>query len=64
MQCPTTFILCLSIPPKYSVAFVVGFLKGEDAAGREFYRELLHERRMSGLHFLGSGLLREHSGAG
>jgi putative transposase len=40
--------LCLSIPPKYSVAYVVGFLKGKSAV--RIHRELLHERRMSGLH--------------
>ena len=54
--------LCLSIPPKYSVAFVLGFLKGKSAV--RIYRELLHERRMSGFAFLGAGLLCEHRGAG
>ncbi len=41
--------LCLSIPPKYSVSYAVGFLKGKSAV--RIHRELLHERRMSGLHF-------------
>ena len=41
--------LCLRIPPKYIVAYVVGFLKGKSAV--RIHRELLHERRMSGLHF-------------
>jgi putative transposase len=45
--------LCLSIPPKYSVAFAVGFLKGKSAV--RIHRELLHERRMSGLHFWATG---------
>ena len=45
--------LCLSIPPKYSVAFVVGFLKGKSAV--RIHRELLHERRMSGLNFWAPG---------
>jgi putative transposase len=45
--------LCLSIPPKYSVAFVLGFLKGKSAVRID--RELLHERRMSGLHFWAPG---------
>ena len=45
---PDHIHLCLSIPPKYSVAFVVGFLKGKSAV--RIHRELLHERRMSGLH--------------
>ena len=46
---PDHIHLCLSIPPKYSVAFVVGFLKGKSAV--RIHRELLHERRMSGLKF-------------
>ena len=45
--------MCLSIPPKYSVAFVLGFLKGKSAVG--IHQELLHERRMSGLSFWASG---------
>ena len=45
--------LCLSIPPKYSVAFVLGFLKGKSAV--PIHRELLYERRMSGLHFWAPG---------
>jgi len=45
--------LCLSIPPKYSVANTIGFLKGKSAV--RIHRELLHERRMTGLHFWASG---------
>ena len=45
--------LCLSIPPKYSVAYIVGFLKGKSAV--RIHRELLHERRVSGLHFWATG---------
>ena len=45
--------LCLSIPPKYSVAYTIGFLKGKSAV--RIHRELLHERRMSGLHFWATG---------
>ena len=45
--------LCLSIPPKYSVAHAIGFLKGKSAV--RIHRELLHERRMSGLHFWAVG---------
>jgi len=41
--------LCLSIPPKYSVAYTIGFLKGKSAV--RIHRELLQERRMTGLHF-------------
>jgi putative transposase len=50
---PDHIHLCLSIPPKYSVAFVVGFLKGKSAV--RIHRELLHERRMSGLSFWATG---------
>ena len=50
---PDHIHLCLSIPPKYSVAFVLGFLKGKSAV--RIHRELLHERRMSGLHFWAPG---------
>jgi putative transposase len=45
--------LCLSIPPKYSVSQVVGFLKGKSAI--RVHRELLGERRMTGLHFWAKG---------
>ena len=45
--------LCLSIPPKYSVANTIGFLKGKSAV--RIHRELLHERRMTGLHFWAAG---------
>jgi putative transposase len=40
---PDHLHLCLSIPPKSSVAFVLGFLKGKSAV--RIHRELLHERR-------------------
>jgi putative transposase len=45
--------LLLSIPPKYSVAHTVGFLKGKSAV--RIHRELLRERRMTGLHFWATG---------
>ena len=45
--------LCLSIPPKYSVAHVVGFVKGKSAI--RIHRELLSEKRMTGLHFWAKG---------
>jgi putative transposase len=45
--------LCLSVPPKYSVAYVVGFLKGKSAV--RINRELLHERRMARLYFWAIG---------
>jgi putative transposase len=45
--------LLLSIPPKYRVAHTVGFLKGKSAV--RIHRELLRERRMTGLHFWATG---------
>ncbi len=45
--------MCLSIPPKFSVAHTVGFLKGKSAV--RIHRELLKERRMTGLHFWATG---------
>ena len=44
--------LCLSIPPKYSVAHTIGFLKGKSAV--QIHRRLLRERR-TGLHFWSTG---------
>ena len=45
--------MCLSIPPKYSVAHTIGFLKGKSAV--RIHRDLLHERRMTGLSFWATG---------
>ena len=45
--------MCLSIPPKFSVAHTIGFLKGKSAV--RIHRDLLHERRMTGLHFWATG---------
>ena len=45
--------LCLSIPPKYSVAHTIGFLKGKSAV--QIHRKLLRARRMTGLHFWSTG---------
>ena len=45
--------LLLSIPPKYSVSNTVGFLKGKSAV--RIHRELLREKRLTGLHFWATG---------
>ena len=45
--------MCLSIPPKFSVSFTLGFLKGKSAV--RIHRELLKERRMTGLSFWAVG---------
>ncbi len=45
--------MCLSIPPKFSVSSVIGFVKGKSAV--RIHRELLNIRRMTGLHFWARG---------
>ena len=45
-------LMCLRVPPKFSIAFVIGFLKGKSAVG--IHRELGHQR-MTGLHFWSRG---------
>ena len=45
--------LVMSIPPKYSVSYAVGFLKGKSAV--RVHREILQERRLTGLHFWAPG---------
>ena len=45
--------MCLSIQPKYSVAHMIGFLKGKSAV--RIHRDLLQERRMTGLSFWATG---------
>jgi putative transposase len=50
---PDPIHLCLSIPPKSSVAHTIGFLKGQSAV--RIHRELLPERGMTGLHFWAAG---------
>lgn len=45
--------MCLSIPPKYSVAHIIGFLKGKSAV--RIHRDLPHEHRMTGLSFWATG---------
>jgi len=50
---PDHIHMCVSIPPKFSVAHTLGFLKGKSAV--RIHRELLHERRMTGLSFWATG---------
>ena len=45
--------MCLSIPPKFSVAHTIGFLKGKSAV--RIHRELLKQKRMVGLQFWATG---------
>ena len=50
---PDHIHMCLSIPPKYSVAFVIGFIKGKSAV--RIRRQLLGNPRVTGLHFWSRG---------
>ena len=45
--------LLVSIPPKYSVSNFMGYLKGKSAI--RIHREVLDEKRMTGLHFWAKG---------
>ena len=45
--------MCLSVRPKYSIAFVIGFLKGKSAV--LIHRTVLKQKRVSGLHFWARG---------
>jgi putative transposase len=45
--------MCLSVPPKYWIAHTIGFLKGKSAV--RIHREVLHERRLTGLSFWATG---------
>jgi putative transposase len=44
---PDRIHMCLSVPPKFSIAFVIGFLKGKSA--------ILKTKRATGLHFWARG---------
>ena len=50
---PDHIHMCLSVPPKYSIAFVIGFLKGKSAV--LIHRTVLGQKRVSGLHFWARG---------
>ena len=50
---PDHIHMCVSIPPKYSVAYTLGFLKGKSAI--RIHRELRGEKRVTGLNFWATG---------
>ena len=50
---PDHIHMCLSVPPKFSIAFVIGFLKGKSAV--LIHRKLLKTKRGTGLHFWSRG---------
>jgi putative transposase len=45
--------MCLSIPPKYSVAYTIGFLKGKSAI--RIHRQYEQSERVYGKHFWATG---------
>ena len=50
---PDHIHLLLSIPPKFSVAHTVGFIKGKSAI--QIHRKVLGTKRMTGLSFWATG---------
>ncbi len=50
---PDHIHMCLSIPPKFSIAFAIGFLKGKSAV--RIHRQVLGNKRVTGLHFWSRG---------
>ncbi len=50
---PDHIHMCLSVLPKFSIAFVIGFLKGKSAV--RIHRNLMGNRRVTGLHFWSRG---------
>ena len=50
---PDHIHMCLSVPPKFSIAFVIGFLKGKSAI--RIHRDLLKNNRSTGKHFWSRG---------
>jgi putative transposase len=45
--------MCLQIAPKFSLSFVIGFLKGKSAV--RIHRELMSSHRVKGMHFWSRG---------
>ena len=45
--------MCLAIPPKYSVAYTIGFLKGKSAI--RIHRQYERSERVYGMHFWAVG---------
>ena len=50
---PDHIHMCLRVPPKYSIAFVIGFLKGKSAI--LIHRKILKKKKVTGLHFQARG---------
>ena len=46
---PDHIHMCVSIPPKHSVALAIGFIKGKSAV--RIHRQILGKKKVTGLHF-------------
>ena len=45
--------MCLRVPPKYSIALIIGFMKGKSAV--LIHRKILKTKKATGLHFWARG---------
>ena len=45
--------MCLKVPPRFSIAFVIGFIKGKSAV--LIHRTVLKHKKVAGLHFWARG---------
>lgn len=45
--------MCLRVPPKYSIALIIGFLKGKSAV--LIHRKIIKTKKATGLHFWARG---------
>ena len=51
---PDHIHMCLSFPPKFSIATAVGYIKGKSAI--KIHREIMrHKRQFTGMHFWAPG---------
>ena len=50
---PDHIHLCLALPPKYSVAYTVGFIKGKSSV--RIHRQYVKDRQVWGKHFWARG---------
>jgi len=52
-MCMDHIHMCLMVPPKFSIAFVIGFIKGKSPV--LIHRTILKNKKVSGLHFWARG---------
>ena len=59
---PDHIHMCVSIPPKHSVAFAIGFIKGKSAV--RIHRQIMGNTVGDGAPFLEPGILCKHGWIG